>query len=226
MPFLPTNQNSVTPVQTDAPAAEIFVGEIPIDDGEIAFQHSSTGIFEDYYIINRYEIDRHVFMMSVTSPVGFNGNTASFVQLGAPTMIWICDWTAEKTGEQPEAPTYETEDENAILLDAHFEPAQIIVKADTQTPRWRISGTYVYGFKDLNATMFYPRPPWVKDKFDRGVRSNLFIFDLKEYQNSSSSSVAEEAGEGGDGEAETSPGDSGSQNSPSAPDHKGSYAQN
>lgn len=155
-------------------AAQIIEGLVlPTDDFALYENIQQNKFFVDYQINNRYEKDRHLYMLPIASPNGFNGQSAAFVQLAAPTLLWICDWTVSKLGEQPEVP-----DPNIspgfgwILLDDFWEPATAVPASDGVTILYRLSGTFVYGkispnpltHRDIN----FGRPYWLKDALPTG----------------------------------------------------------
>lgn len=129
---------------------------------------STSAVFEDYRVINRYEKDYHTYMLGITSPLGYQGASAAFTRLARPTVLWIADWTASKAGDVPEIPDRDPADPNWILLDEHLEPALITLKPDGITPVYRISGCYVYGcltvFEELNQNAIIPCPPWLNSE--------------------------------------------------------------
>ena len=156
--------------------AVVTVGNITFDDNQAEYEIQSPGIFTDYMIINRYESDRHIYMMGISSPDGFQGNSVAFVKLTAPTLLWVCDWTASKVGGKPNIPSPNLTDQNWVLLDIMPETAMESVAPDGVNRLYRISGTYVYGNKNPNADVFrniaYPRPPWLRDSGERTVNQS------------------------------------------------------
>jgi len=200
----PQNNNA-----TQANAASYFsVGTGPVtpngDSGK--YDTSKTrnpGIWTDCQIINRYESDRRIYMMSLCFPrpggerilstagAGVSqhstatiSNTSSskpsvaFVQLGSPTLLWICDWTVCRTSAKPIAPDPDPGDSNWVLLDEWIEPVKIVVLDDAQTPVYRLSGTYFYGHTNPSANpidnMNFPRPPWLQNAFSRNITKDMF----------------------------------------------------
>jgi len=171
----PTNPN--IPGQTIVEAA-IVQGAVTQDDDKALFPtlDDPFGIFTDYKIVNRYENDRHIYMLPISSPGGFSSSQgtaqAAFVQLASPTLLWICDWTAARFNSQPQIPDTNIMDKRWILLDVHYEPAMVTVAADGYTTLYRISGTYVYGCTEPNDIpvndLVFPRPPWLTDSFLNG----------------------------------------------------------
>ena len=156
--------------------SSVSFGLVPDDSTPAAYVESepeNSTIFVDYMIMNRYEKDRHVYMMPLTSTTGFLGSSAAFVQLAAPTLLWIADWTACKYGNCPDIPDPNTANTGWVLLDEFYEPAMITVGADGVTPLYRISGTYVYGHvnpSDLTVNNInFARPPWLENSFTRTI---------------------------------------------------------
>ena len=168
--------NNFVPQQTEIPNVEITIGDVsglslsPIYESQAV----QDGIWTDYYIENYFESDGQIFMMPVTSPNGFDGDQVSFVKLAAGTMLWVCDWTAERSVEKPMIPNPNLEDANIVLMDKHFMPAQLLKHADG-TVSYRISGRYTYGFKNPgSATLYYGRPPWMSKDVDCAVEESQF----------------------------------------------------
>lgn len=139
------------------PQAVISVGTVTADgfDSQFIGSIDQASIFTDYQIFNRYESDRHVYMMPIASPTGFAGGSAAFVQLAAPTLLWIADWTAARTNRKPVIPPPEfLADPNWILLDVMPETAMVNLTADGATPLYRISGCYIYGHRNPSNDVF------------------------------------------------------------------------
>lgn len=132
--------------------------------------------FTDFRVSNRYEYDKHIYMAGLTSP---NPNslfpTSTFFQMSAPTMLWIADWTAARRNDIPTIPEPDPDPASGwVLLDTHYETAEISTAGDGITPFYRITGTYVYGATRPNPTrpmtfVNFGRPPWLADVFQRAV---------------------------------------------------------
>lgn len=128
-------------------------------------------IWSDFRVINYYEIDMHRYMAGITSPNGFQGDTAAFFQLAGPTLLWLSRWTACRISKRPEIPDPpDIEDENWIMLDLEYEPHSIALLKDGITPIYRISGLFTFGYRKLSTTkgnvldlMAFGRPPWIQD---------------------------------------------------------------
>lgn len=160
------------------PEAKIDVGPISFDDSSAKYQEvGGDGTFADYHVVNRYEKDRHTYMMGVTSPNGFRGASVAFVQLASPTLVWVADWTACKAGAKPNIPDPTPADGDWVLLDDWWEPHMVTVAPDGVTPIYRISGTYIYGKLNPQSSTIddisFPRPPWLQDSFSRNVEQGL-----------------------------------------------------
>lgn len=201
MPTLSTGGNS-----KDTPFVSVTVDAIDFDDVLGKFNDPDTGaIWTDYIIINKYENDRHVYMLPITSPDGFqstgggrslstgpisqatigaipggfsNQQTAAFVQLAAPTLLWICQWTVCRYAKKPIIPDPTPRNSNWVLLDILPETRNIAVGADGVTPLFRISGTYVYGHRNPTNDPFlsinWPRVPWLDDFENRQVSQGMY----------------------------------------------------
>jgi hypothetical protein len=180
-----TTTQSVIP-QGDVPPATVTVGTFSFDNNaQYQLPTGSAGsasIFTDYKTHSYYEKDNHVYMLGVNSPGGFAGNSVAFVQLSAPTLLWVVRWTAARLVEQPTVPATTTLDPNWVLLDQHLEPADVGVMPDGVTAIYRLTGTYVYGHLNPNASLAanvnFPRPPWLQDNFDRTLPGQYFEGNL------------------------------------------------
>ena len=161
--------------------ANVVIAPIPPDDllGKYADSAAGPGIYIDYTVRCRYLSCKRRYMLGITSPNGFQGQSAAFVQLAAPTLLWVADWTALRAVLQPEPPDSDPRDPNWILLDENYEPAQLAVYDDGVSPAYRISGTYVYGCKlpetQVVRNVSYPRPAWLDDAFDRTIPISALI---------------------------------------------------
>ncbi len=166
----PANPGNPNVPQWQAPPATIVQGTVTanapdaVDDGGKIISEGSA-LTTDYVINNRYEGDQHVYMAGVASPGGFNGQSAAFFQLAAPTLMWISDWTACRGGVMPVVPDPVSKNANWVLLDVWYEPADIGLLQDGETPLYRISGTYFYGHVNPDANTVnninYGVPPWL-----------------------------------------------------------------
>ncbi len=149
----------------------VTVAQVGFDDNQGHYV-TGDGTFTDYYIESRYEGDYHRYMAGVTSPGGFNGGTAAFFQLAAPTLLWIVEWTAAKWEAQPEVPDPNIATASDwVLLDAWFTTAMLLPDGSGNKALYRISGTYVYGCVAPDANFVnnvsFPRQPMWDDVFDR-----------------------------------------------------------
>lgn len=163
--------NVPAPTQQIGGILTITTGVIAPDDLLAKYQQLSPdrSIFIEYLVQNRFESDKHIYQMPLSSPSGFNGASCAFVQLANPTLMLISDWTALKSLEVPEIP-----DSNIgsrwILLDEHYEPAMVILSADGVTPVYRISGTFFYGCVNPNPQTIqdiaFGKAPWITDDPD------------------------------------------------------------
>lgn len=145
-------------------------------DAQFATQ-GDLGIWEDWFIRNTYPSDYHRYALPLTSPGGFQGATCAFVQLAAPTSMWVCDWSCEyrtNPGDYPKYPDPRPTDQNIVILDIKLIPDMVLLGADGTSPIYRISGTYVYGYRDpLKAALYHGRPPWMTQKIPRAVVDSM-----------------------------------------------------
>ena len=156
---------------------------IPAVDSSAKFIRGTDKLFTDYLITTHYEKSRHIYRMGITSPSKFQGDSVAFIQLAAPTLLWICDWTASSINKQPEVPNPNPSDPNWVLLDDRYEPASLALAPDGVTPLYRISGTYVYGHKNPDDftpnNISFPCPPWMDPSgIDRTMPIGKFIGEL------------------------------------------------
>ncbi len=139
-------------------------------------------VFTDYMVSNRYEKDGHVYLLPISSPTPFNGQSCAFVQLAAPTLVWIADWTACCWTKQPQIPDPTPNSSNWVLLDEHYEPGMLEMGPDAFSPLYRISGTYFYGCVNPNATTVndiqFGRPPYISPTVDRSVPTSTLKQNL------------------------------------------------
>lgn len=171
------NQDDPSVFPENGVEAQLVYGDIPEEDFNAQYQamDDPSKLFADYLMRNRYEWDGCRYMLSVTSPDGFVGNTVAVCQLAEPTLLLISDWTASKIGEQPIIPDPESQDPNWVLIDAHPELFMQNVMSDGNNAVYRISGMYVYACLNPDANMVknlvYPRPPYLKDSFQRTLNT-------------------------------------------------------
>lgn len=148
----------------------------PTDNAALFNENGDAGIWEDWFIRSEYISDYHRYMLPLTSPEGFQGATCAFVQLAAPTTLWVVDWTCEKRtspGDYPVYPDPQPTKPNIVLLDIKIMPDMVNMGADGVSPIYRLSGVYTYGFKDpTKAKMYHGRPPWMNQSVPRNVLDN------------------------------------------------------
>lgn len=164
-PFI--NNNPASTTQNVTPAT-VTVGAVPTTDNLAQFLQPAVdeSMFSNTEITNRYVNRLRRYMASVTSPAGFNGQSAAFFQLGAPTLLWIADWTVSRFNTMPTVPDPTPQDDDWVLLARYQElPKTIVNPGDGTTQFFRITGTYVYGKKtpsaDVIDDMSWPRPAWI-----------------------------------------------------------------
>ena len=155
-------------------ATTVVYGQVTPNESPGNFNTDVNTFWEDYMIVNRYERDNHIYMGGMTSPTAFQGSSVAFYQLSAPTLLWMADWTASQWLSSPVIPDTLTGDSNWVLLDiTNIEAAMLGISPDGQSNLYRLSATYVYGHRNPNPTVWYnlsyPRPPWLKDVYDRTI---------------------------------------------------------
>lgn len=134
------------------------------------------GLIVDTVIQNYYIKDRHLYMMPVAAPGGFNGASVSIVQTAAPTLLWICEWTASKFSVPPPVPNPTPTDPNWVLLDDWWQALPIVLgSADGVSPLYSINGTYYYArlnpADNTNDNVVFPLVPWINgNKFPTTTR--------------------------------------------------------
>jgi hypothetical protein len=163
-----------------APKLTITVGTFEDNTNYVGPPEDSGEVFIDIMTHNRYEGDTHRYMLGCSSPDGFQGASVAFVQLCAPTLLWICDWTVcQANTDDPKIPDPFSVGEQWVLLDLHLEPAMLGLSPDGISVIRRISGTYVFGHKNPGNFSSYtnspftiaqwPRPTWLADTFNRTI---------------------------------------------------------
>jgi hypothetical protein len=169
--------------------AQISIGNVSVDDEQAAYSDlalGGDGIITDFRINGHYVKDRKRYMAGVSSPDGFRGNASAFFQLAAPTLLWVVDWTAAKSGAQPEIPDPDgLVNPDWVLIDEYYEPVNIVVGADAATPFYRLSGMYVYGLRRPSDKtvddIVFGRPPWLQDLFGRTMPRSKLMVGLSDY---------------------------------------------
>lgn len=173
-----------------------------INPTDLNAQYQNIGgdrtIFTDYQINNRYEGNKHIYMMPLTSPTPIGGSpgdpdgqgslAASFVQLALPTLLWIVEWTASRFDAVPEIPNptipgnTQLSAQKWVFMHEQIDTADIQLAPDGVTPLYRISGVYVYGNTNPNNQTIrevrFGRPPWMLDNFNRSVPTSTLTANL------------------------------------------------
>lgn len=89
---------------------------------------------------------------------------AVFLTVARPTQRKVVEWTAERVGAPPIAPSPVPQDANLVLIDSgHVQQAEPNILADGVTVAYRVSGRYVYGLKKnrkASDPLPFPAPPW------------------------------------------------------------------
>jgi hypothetical protein len=168
--------NAPNPIPPTIPQRQVTITVEPISPTSQDAKYNESNIdkfavWTDYAIENHYIDDQGIFVMPVTSPGGFQSASVGFVQINAPTLLWVCDWTACRFNVQPDIPSKTPSDSNWVFLHATPVTRNLVIAGDGVTPLYRITGTYVYAHKNPTSDVFdkvqYPRPPWLEDVFNR-----------------------------------------------------------
>jgi hypothetical protein len=164
-------------IQTAQISVEPLSAQCAIDNAALLPDADIGGPWTDYMAYNRYVDDAHTYMLPVTSPDGFQGDSCAFVQLAASTLVLASEWTACRWGAQPYIPDPNLSDPDWVFLGKKPETAMTQLSPDGVTPLYRISGTYYYAHRNPNPKtlpdMVFPRPAWALDAFDRSVPTSI-----------------------------------------------------
>ncbi len=160
--------------------------EIPDDFLGLYADKDTPGIYTDYQIKNHHWINPNTKQLPIAvgpanqgygSGFGYtladvpafeglaNGLTAGgsvFVQLAAPTVRLISEWTARRTGEKPKLPNPFLKDANVVFLGGLITDEDEDLAGDGVTSQWTIKGRYEYGYRDNSRVRLnVPVPPWM-----------------------------------------------------------------
>lgn len=141
-----------------------YIDQAIFDELGLYNEENEQSVITDFHIHHHYERDNHIYMVGIASPQGFQGNTAAFVQLASPTLLWIADWTGARFLEKPVVPDPTTVNNEWVLMDVWMNPAQIVIGQDGTTPLFRLTGTYIFGHKNPGPNFYsnvvFPVAPW------------------------------------------------------------------
>lgn len=142
----------------------------------------TPSVWTDYLVVNRFERDKGRYVEGTTSPGGADGlGSVAVVQIKNDTLIWVSDWSAKKSGKPPAVPDVNVLDTNFVLLDEWYEPTMVDAHPDGESPKYRISGTFVFAHLnpsqfDSRTYVFWGLAPWLAP----GVfRQNLLASDAQ-----------------------------------------------
>lgn len=175
------NQSPINPAPgtVNAVVATVQVGTVTADRDDAAVFNddgSDITVWADFEIKGEYSNDPHTYMLGVTSPNGFQGESVAFCTLSAPTLLWVCRWTACRFATQPNVPSPVPLSNRWVCMWQSPVTNSLGLAPDGTTPLYRISGTYIYGCKNPSPDVFddvaFGRPPWMLDVFDRTMPSN------------------------------------------------------
>lgn len=192
-----TPTNPIVSPNDNVPDATVTVVD-SLDSGDIYALFNETeqdvgALFPDCMVTGRYEGDPHRYMLGITSPNGYGGNAAAFVQLTAKTLLWVVDWTVSSTLGLAGIPDPDQSSPDWVLLADWIEPAPVSAMPDGTTAIYRISGTFVYGKKNPSEFTYQdvtiPKMPWIAPgSFSRTIsKKNLDSSILKDDGGGSSS---------------------------------------
>lgn len=154
---------------------EGFEENAPINEQNV------QGTWADYRIRNYYVRNEGRYMLGITSPNGFQGDSVAFVQLSAPTVLWISQWTASQMGSKPQIPDPTSVPSQYVLL-YETPVSEMITITGGGNKMYRLSGTYVYGSRRPSTQVFddvkFPQPPWIDPDSDRNVETSLLTGGL------------------------------------------------
>ena len=185
-----------------AAASVSVVDDIPFDDEDANLVDTQAILGADIpncIMMGRYEGDMHRYMLSITSPNGFQGNSVAFCQLGGRTLLWVVDWTVESAQGLANIPDPDNSNSDWVLLADWVDPSPVSNLSEGNVPIYRISGTYVYGYKNPSDRTYkdvtIPKMPWIEPgSFTRKIDDSKL-----------DKSYLEDTGQGG-GSQTTSPG--------------------
>jgi hypothetical protein len=90
--------------------------------------------------------------------------TSSFINIHQSITTRFVEWTAERVGQTPQIPEYNSSDDNQVLLRWNISPVSVEVAYDGATPIYRVSGWYSFGLKvDMSQIqqIAFSVPQWV-----------------------------------------------------------------
>jgi len=184
MATLQSKQNPLPGFETVTPA-EITVGQMESDNDPNWKDFSQVGtVYPDYKAKTRIEKDYHRYMMSITSPDGFQGAKTAFVQLGAPTQIKVVEFSCLGVGDIPDIPAPDLGG-NWVLLDEMIGEFIVVTAPDGNSSFYRVNGYYIYGCKVPNTLTHkdiqFPLAPWLTEQaVTRVIPNNKVVAGITE----------------------------------------------
>jgi hypothetical protein len=157
--------------------AQVTTAEIGTDDNLGVHVPTETGVYTQYRIAQKTHLDPQVLVI----PVGASGRGPSVCRYGEAVAYRIVEWLASRYGAPPVVPDPKPLDPNLVLLGAQIEAMNLEAAADGQTPRYSVSGRYVYTYRDpkqavINAAV----PPWMKPEYVKDNSVSLFPFGFSQ----------------------------------------------
>jgi hypothetical protein len=160
---------------------ELLIGQIDYDgipEGYAFGTDDATEVaYGDFQMRNHFEKDGLTFAGSNTSPVPFGGSLISVIRVGAPRIIWVCEWTSCRMALEPQVPDPASQPPGWTLLDVHVTAAHVSMGPNGIDPVYRVSGVYVYvkgiAADDVFDDVTYAKAPWVREgAFSRRVSAS------------------------------------------------------
>lgn len=165
----PLSQRTTNPLfgEEYASPANVTIGTVTVEESSNFVAQTVNTLYTDFVFKTKVHKDNRLYYMGQTSPNAFQENTATVVQLAAPTLLWQVDWTACRFGAIPQIPEPTPASANSVwvLLDEQYEPGMIVLGPSGSKPLYRISGTFLYGSLRPNARTIldlrFSTPPWI-----------------------------------------------------------------
>lgn len=160
--------NNTTLVFGDPVEPDVSPGNWFLSPGK---QKTKTGSVDgsECLIVSRYVKDLRRYMLSPT----MRGKRIPVVQLGAPTLLWICRWRSIRFNARPTVPSSVPVVADWTLLHEQLSPVSIITGSNGTTPIYRMTGTYIYSHGNPNEQLYkdvrFPLAAWLQNDFDRDI---------------------------------------------------------
>lgn len=142
IPSISVGQSPAEADTTETPTAgeDIFDSDVP----SLLSEEHQANAWTDYRIDIMYVTPQGNVQLPLASEDEFDDATCAVVQLHAQLTEKIVKWTAERQGEKPILPFWDTDNDNEVLLERRIQTCSLVVMPNGATPVWRASGTYRY----------------------------------------------------------------------------------